>query len=174
MMPESYAFSFRVDAETFRRALYFNTFFKQRLQVVLVAIMWLIGAGIAVAGLALHHELSNVTWLCGTVLLVTLPLLIFSCEHGYRQYRDSGLASKCRRMSLSDCWLKLGVSGVPDSEKLEWRQVSSAFELSDMFIIYRDANLMVVLPKSSMTSAEEDGVRGVLAYRLGKAFHNRT
>ena len=77
-------------------------------------------------------------------------------------------------MSLSDCWLKLGVSGVPDSEKLEWRQVSSAFELSDMFIIYRDANLMVVLPKSSMTSAEEDGVRGVLAYRLGKAFHNRT
>lgn len=174
MMSESYTFSFRVDAAMFRRALYFNTFFKQRVQVVIVSVMWLLGAGIALAGLALHRELSNVMWLCGIVLLVTLPLLVFSCEYGYRQYRDSAAPEKLRRVCLSSGWLKLGVSGAPDSEKLEWRQISSAFELSDFFIIYRDASLMVVLPKSAMTECEANEVRGILAYRLGRGFHERT
>jgi len=75
--------------------------------------------------------------------------LIFSCEHGYRNYRSSTQCDRERTVSLGRDWIKFRISGDPDSEKTEWHNVMAVFELSDMFIIYRDADLMVILPKSS-------------------------
>ena len=172
-MTQSYTFTFKVDPKVFRRALYFNTFCKQRMQIFLVAAMWILGIGMLFANLVLKVEMTNVMQLCYVVLLITLPLLVFSCEHGYRQYRDSEMAGKTRIVSISPDWIKFRVGGSPESEKVEWRQMACVYELDDIFILYRDTNLMVVIPKSGMTPSQESEVRKIMVLKLGRAFRVR-
>ena len=41
----TYTYTFKVEPEMFRRALYFNTFGKQRIQSVIIAAMAVMGVG---------------------------------------------------------------------------------------------------------------------------------
>lgn len=170
---EILTYTFRVSPEMFRRALYFNTFFKQRIQVVLVIVMWAMGLGLAAANLICQVEMSSVMQLCYVVLLVTLPLLVFSCEHGYRQYKASDASKKMRTVSLGREWIKFRIGGAPESEKVEWRQMSGAFELERMFVLYRDSNLMIVIPKDVIPDDEIDTLRKILRLNLGRSFRIR-
>lgn len=170
----SYTYTFEIDAKMFRKALYFNTFAKQRFQAVIVAAMWVLGLGLLVANLVFRAQMSSVMQLCYIVLLIALPLLAFSCESGYRRYRDSPSCGKPRTVSLSDDWLKFKVSGGEGSEKIEWRLVSAVFELEDFFIIYRDANLMVLLPKAAVPAEDLPGLRSLFRRHLGRGFHLRS
>ena len=172
-MNKSYSYQFKVDPHTFRKALYFNTFAKQRFQSLLVGTMWTLGICLAVANLVFKVEMSNVMQMCYIVLLVTMPLLMFSCERSYRQYRSTSARDKLRVIGLSDDWVKLQVVGGADSEKLEWRMVAATYELEDMFIIYRDLNLMVILPKDAVPADEQVKLRELFSRQLGKAFHAR-
>ena len=46
----------------------------------------------------------------------------------------------------------------------------AVFELSDMFIIYRDADLMVVLPKPVIKAEDLPKIRSFFADNLGRGF----
>ena len=110
---------------------------------------------------------------CYIVIIAAVPLLLFSCEHSYRDYKKSPLADAVRSVSINEDWLKFKVAGGADSEKIEWRQVSAVFELAEFFIIYRDANLMVLLPKSAVAADELPKIRAVMRHNLGRGFHLR-
>lgn len=173
-MNKTYTYTYKVDSQRFRRALYFNTFSKQRFQIVLVAVMWVSGIGLLLANVVFRMPMSNVMQLCYVVLVATLPLLIFSCESGYRRYRSSPACDKLRTISLSDEWIKFSVVGGMDSEKLDWRMLANVFELPNTFIIYRDANLMVLLPKEAVPEDEQKELRSLFAWKMGRAFRRRT
>lgn len=172
-MSASYTYTFKVPPRLFRRALYFNTFFKQRFQAVMVGVMWLFGVGLMVANLLFGVEMTSVMQLCYIVICAALPLMVFSCEQSYRHYRSAPLADKDRQVSLSDEWLKFRVSGGADSEKIEWRMLSAAFELEEFFILYRDTNLMVLLPKADIPADEVLELRALFRRNLGRAFRVR-
>lgn len=172
-MKNSYTYQFKVDPRLFRKALYFNTFAKQRAQSVLIVLVWLFGIGLLVANVLFHVEMTSVMQLCYIVLLIALPLLVFSCERSYRQYRSAPLHDKLREVSLSDEWVKLRVVGGADSERLEWRMVSAVYELRDFFILYRDSNLMVLIPKEAVPVDEQAELRKLFTERLGRGFKNR-
>lgn len=165
-----YTYKFKVDPQQFRKALYFNTFSRKRGQLILVLLAWMLGIVLLLVNLVGGVEMSSVMQLCYVVILASMPLLIFSCEHGYRNYRDSDLCNKERTVSLGKDWVKFRISGDPDSEKIEWRQIMAVFELSDMFIIYRDADLMVVLPKSVIREDDLPKVRSFFSDNLGRGF----
>lgn len=172
-MLKSYTYQYKVDPQMFRKALYFNTFAKQRIQSVLVIVMWLLGMGLLIANLVFKVEMTSVMQLCYIVLLIALPLLIFSCENSYRQYRSAPMHDKLREISMCEDWIKLHVVGGADSEKLEWRMVAAAYELKDFFILYRDLNLMVLIPKDVVPEQDLPGLRTLLTCRLGRAFRCR-
>ena len=169
----TYTYTFKVEPKMFRRALYFNTFGKQRIQSIIIASMAVLGVGMLLANLLFHVEMTSVMQLCYIVVIAAVPLLLFSCEHNYRDYKGSPLADAVRSVSVNDSWLKFKVVGGADSEKIEWRQVSAVFELADFFIIYRDANLMVLLPKSAVDADELPKIRAIMRRNLGRGFHLR-
>ena len=188
----TYTYTFKVEPQMFRRALYFNTFGKQRIQSVIIAAMAVMGVGMLLANLVFHVEMTSVMQLCYIVIsalrkvipakvhlpcyiviIAAVPLLLFSCEHSYRDYKKSPLADAVRSVSINEDWLKFKVAGGADSEKIEWRQVSAVFELAEFFIIYRDANLMVLLPKSAVAADELPKIRAVMRHNLGRGFHLR-
>ncbi|MDY2777282.1 MAG: YcxB family protein [Collinsella sp.] len=173
-MSKALTYRFKVDPALFRKALYFNTFAKQRFQSFLIGAMWLFGVGLAAANLLFRVQMNNVMQLCYVVLLAALPLLVFSCENSYRQYRSAPLHDKLREVSLSDDWIKLQVVGGSDSEKLEWRMIAAVYDLDDFFIIYRDLNLMVLLPKHAIPENDVSVLRVLFSKQLGRAFHRRT
>lgn len=168
-----YTYTFKVEPKMFRRALYFNTFGKQRIQSIIIAAMAVLGVGMLLANLLFHIEMTSVMQLCYIVVIAAVPLLLFSCEHNYRDYKGSPLADSLRSVSVNENWLKFKVAGGAESEKIEWRQVSAVFELADFFIIYRDANLMVLLPKSAIAADELPKVRAIMRGNLGRGFHLR-
>lgn len=65
-----------------------------------------------------------------------------------------------RTVSISDDWLKFRISGNADSEKLEWSQIMAVFETRDMFLIYRDADKYLALPKDVV--GDDGAVEGPL------------
>ncbi|MCI1664775.1 MAG: YcxB family protein [Atopobiaceae bacterium] len=166
-----YTFKFKIDPKTFRQALYFNTFSRHRGQFALVALAWAAGLVLMLLNLVGGIEMSSVMQLCYMVILATMPLLIFSCEHGYRNYRNSDLSEKERTVSISEEWVKFRVSGSPDSEKIGWHNIMAVYELPDRFIIYRDSDLMVVLPKDVMNESELSKVSSYFSENLGRSFH---
>lgn len=171
--PATYTYTFKVEPKMFRKALYFNTFGKQRIQAFIIVLMVLMGIGMLVSNLVFKVPMTSVMQLCYVVIIAAAPLLIFSCEHSYRDYRKSPLADALRTVSINQDWLKFRVAGGADSEKIEWRQVSAVFELPEYFIIYRDSNLMVLLPKSVIPADEQTRVRAIMRGNLGRGFHLR-
>lgn len=171
--PKTYSYTFTVAPQMFRRALYFNTFMKQPVQIIIQAAMLILGIGLLVANLVFGVEMSNVMQLCYIVIIAAIPLLIFSCERNYREYRNSPQCDQMRKVSISSEWVKFRVGGNPESEKLEWRLVSSVFELSDYFIFYRDADLMVLLPKEVVPTQDLSELRAIFVTNLGRAYHKR-
>ena len=169
----TYTYTFKVEPQMFRRALYFNTFGKQRINSVIIAAMAVVGVGMLLAKIVFHVEMTSVMQLCYIVIIAAVPLLLFSCEHSYRDYKKSPLADAVRSVAINEDWLKFKVAGGADSETIEWRQVSAVFELAEFFIIYRDANLMVLLPKSAVAADELPKIRAVMRHNLGRGFHLR-
>lgn len=169
-----YTYKFKIDVPTFRKALYFNAFARKRAQLGFVAAAW--AGAVVLAGLDLFGgaEFSNVVQICYIVVLLSMPLLIFSCERGWREYRDSGLQERERTVSVSEDWMKFRVAGDADSEKVEWHNVSAIFELPDEFIIYRDADQMVVLPKSAIREDDVPVLRRLFISKLGRSYRLRT
>ncbi|WP_130811279.1 YcxB family protein [Olsenella sp. Marseille-P4559] len=169
----TYTYKFKIDAPTFRKALYFNAFARKRNQLVFVVAAWVGAIMLACMNVFGRLSLSNVVQICYIVVLLSVPLLVFSCERGWREYRDSGLPERDRSISISDDWMKFRISGNPDSEKVGWHNVSAIFELAQEFIIYRDADQMVVLPKSVMKNEDIPLIRSLFASKLGRCYKTR-
>lgn len=96
------------------------------IQSVIIAAMAVMGVGMLLANLIFHVEMTSVMQLCYIVIIAAVPLLLFSCEHSYRDYKKSPLADAVRSVSINEDWLKFKVAGGADSEKIEWRQVSGS------------------------------------------------
>jgi len=80
--------------------------------------------------------------------------------------------AKVKRSTAHDDWLKFRISGNADSEKLEWSQIMAVFETRDMFLIYRDADKYLALPKD-VVGDDAERLRGLFAEELGRSFHVR-
>ena len=116
--------------------------------------------------------MSNVMQMCYIVCLIALPLCCFACEQATRRYRDDATDVAMRNVSVNNDWLKFRVSGNADSEKLEWSQIMAVFETRDMFLIYRDADKYLALPKD-VVGDDAQGLRELFARELGRSFHVR-
>lgn len=171
-MSQTYTYQFRVPVELFRKTQYFNTFLRKKGQGVFVALVFVGALALLAANTLGGIAMSNVTQMCYIVCLIALPLCCFACEQATRRYRDEGTASALRTISIGDNWLKFRVSGGVDSEKLEWGQVMAVFETRDMFLIYRDADKYVALPKDAV-DGDVSELRALFARELGKSFHVR-
>jgi hypothetical protein len=172
----SYTYKFKIDASEFRKALYFNAFSRKRSQLYFVRAAWIGAAVLACMNLFGGLEVTNVVQMCYIVVLLSVPLLIFSCERGWREYRDSGLSGRERSVSIDDEWMKFRISGNPGSDKVDWHNVSAVFELPDAFIIYRDASQMVILPKDVIDKGDIPMLRKLFISKLGRSFkrHRRS
>lgn len=167
------SYRFRVDPQLFRKALYFNNFSMHRGQTVLIAIAWVVAIVLLVVHFVFNTDISNVVMMCYIVVALTIPLMVFSSEQGYRRYRDSVGGELMRTIKICDDWIKFGVEGQGNSEKVPWEKMAYAFELKDMFIFYRDSNLMVILPKEFVPDEDVDAIRSILRDKYGKGFHQR-
>ena len=124
----TYTYTFKVEPQMFRRALYFNTFGKQRIQSVIIAAMAVMGVGMLLANLVFHVEMTSVMQLCYIVIIAAVPLLLFSCEHSYRDYKKSPLADAVPRWLLTKTGLSSRLPVVPTprrSSGVKFRQSSS-------------------------------------------------
>lgn len=111
--------------------------------------------------------------MCYIVLLLTVPLLVFSCESNYYRYKHSEMVNKERTIDLSKDWMKFRISGSPESEKIDIKRFNEAYEINNMFIIYRDQDLMLLLPKSVIPEKELLIIRSYISRNIGGRFFIR-
>lgn len=167
------SFRYKVDGKLFRRALYFNNFALHRGQSLIVSVLWVAAVAAMIYNAIMGIEVSNVTMMCYIVVAATVPLLVFSSELGYRRYLGSVGPNKMRTMELTPTWVKFKIQGEQGGDKLPWSKIAYAYELRDMFLIYRDAGLMVILPKSACAPEDLESIRACLREGLGRGFHER-
>ena len=166
-------YSFKVSSRAFREVQYFTTFFRHRFQGAFVAAIFALAVVLFILNTAVGVAMSNVMQMCYIVCLISIPLLMFSCKQRTRKYKESGLDNQMRHVALSEDWIKLRLIGSPESEKLGWKQVSSAYELHDRFLLYRGSDNVIFLPKNVMGREGELEMREVLIKKLGRGFHSR-
>lgn len=169
----TYTYEFCVPAALYREVQYFNTFMRRRGQGVFVLAVFVGALALLAANTIGGVAMSNVMQMCYIVCLVALPLCVFACEQNTHRYRDDGSDRVIRSVSLSEEWIKFRVSGNPRSEKLLWEQVSMVFETRSAFIICRDADRYVAVPKEAVGEADLDGLRALFRQKLGRSFHER-
>ena len=168
-----YTFEFRVSPGLFRRVQYFNTFGRRRGQGALVAAAFIGAFALMIVNVFGRVAMSNVMQMCYIVCLVALPLCVLSCELNTRKYVDSEMDKITRVVSVGSDWVKLRSVGGAFSEKLEWEQVSVAFETKSAFVIYRDSDRYAAIPKSAFAPGDVDSFRLLLQEKLGRGFHRR-
>lgn len=171
-MSQTYTYQFNVPVSLFRKTQYFNTFLRKRGQGVFVVLVFVGALALLAANTLGGVQMSNVMQMCYIVCLIALPLCCFACEQATRRYRDDAADVAMRNVSVNDDWLKFRVSGNVDSEKLEWSQIMAVFETRDMFLIYRDADKYLALPKD-VVGDDARGLRELFAEELGRSFHVR-
>ncbi len=173
---ESLKYTFLVNKDEYRSMCYFNTFFIRPIQTAFIIICW-IGSLLMLTLYSL--EIGNITHvmrLCAIVVALTLPIMIFSVEQSTRRYQRSIVnGNECEKsVVLNAQEVRMCETEQSKEFTLTWNQFIAAYETKTLYILYRDRQRTIVLPKRVVEDTVNQQLRGLLQAELGKYFQVRT
>ncbi len=166
-------FQFRVSPEDYRKMSYFNTFSIRRWQSAAIGVCW-VGALVL---LVLHFSkvivLTDIMRLCAIIVSLALPVMIFSVEQNVRRYKHNPDAQPQRTLILEEDGVKFRSEGESQTGFVKWDQFITAFETKSQFLLYRDNQHAVLIPKQDESDEKLKSTRTLLSQAMGKSFKNR-
>lgn len=163
--PPRLSFTFQMTISDYRRMMYFNSFARQRRQTIFLCIVWVISlAVILLEHFAVIAPLEKVTHGCLMLVSALLPFMALTAEFAVWRFKvnhGKELAAH-RTLTLTED----GVEQTRDDRQgmgfEKWSDFDCIYETPTMFIFYRSAKQLTLLPKRAMQNNILPEVREIL------------
>ena len=175
--PDDLSFSFQLTAGDYRRMMYFNTFGQRPVQSGILILAWAVCLVILLLEkFKVIGELEGVTHACLLLVSALIPLLVGTAEFNIYRFKKNREDELAARRTLTFTENGIGQSR-PDKDKAgfeEWSAFQQIFESKTMFIIYRSATEILILPKRALPHPYDlEDLRELFAEKLEKRFVKR-
>ena len=165
----------QISLSDYRKASYYGLFLRHRVPlliffgVLLVSILYAVGAA---AGLG---KANPFVFLLAGAYLVWALFLFAGNEKQIRSYlqRDDCLLGVELQLRLDEKTLQMEIPSREIRFTRSWSRLAAAFELSELFMFYLDAQEVYLLPKRFLRSEETEALRQVLKKQLKDRFSSR-
>ncbi len=175
--PDDLSFSFQLTAADYRRMMYFNTFGQRPLQSGLLLVAWVVClVVILLEKFNAIRELATIVEGCLLLVSALIPLLVATAEFNiYRVTKKRGAELAVRRTLT---FTETGISQSRDNGKKagfeKWSAFQLIFESKTLFVIYRSATEILILPKRAITHPDDlEDLRDLFSEKLEKRYINR-
>ncbi len=174
--PGELSFTFKLGAGDYRRAMYFNTFSRQPRQTWLLFTAWVFSLGIILLErFALIGQLEKITHGCLMLVSVLVPALVATAEFAVYRFKSNHpeeLAAE-RTVRLTEEGIAQSRDDREESHFEAWSGFECVYETGALFIFYRSAKELILLPKRVVPPDGLPLVRNFLSdksvkYRAGR------
>ncbi len=174
--PDELSFTFRLTVADYRRMMYFNTFSRQPRQSKFLFIAWVIALGlILLEKFAVIAPLEKITHGCLLLVSALIPVLVATAEFAVYRFKSNHpeeLQAE-RVMTLTEEGVEQTRNDRGNAYFENWDEFEYVYETNAMFIFYRSARQITLLPKRAVPPDEISAVRKFLSdktteYRTGK------
>lgn len=174
-MAKTLYFEYRLSPSDYRQMIWFNAFFLRRFQGVFVLLAWIWAFSMVLLELLGVISPSRVTHICCLVVSVCVPVLVVDLVLKSRAFRRDHCGDKAvlRKMIFSDEGVRYANEGDSESHFERWEDFLRVFELRGLFLFYRDARRVTVLPKSAVSEAAGGELRALLTEKMGRYYLRR-
>ena len=147
------SFAFKMTVADYRRMMYFNTFSRQPRQTKFLFIAWAISLSlILLEYFALIAPLEKVTHGCLLLVSALIPVLVGTAE--FAVYRFKSNHPEELRAERIITFTEEGLEQTRDDRKNayfeNWEEFEYVYETGAMFIFYRSARQITLLPKRAV------------------------
>ncbi len=169
--PVPLSFSFQMTISDYRRMMYFNSFARQRRQTIFLCIAW----AVALLIILLEHfaviaPLEKVTHGCLTLVSALLPFMVLTAEFAVWRFKvnhANELAAQ-RSITLSEEGVEQTSDGRQGVGFEKWDKFDCIYETATLFIFYRSAKQLTLLPKRAVPDNALPEVRKILERNILK------
>lgn len=170
---KSVVINYTLTLQEYRKMLYFNTFSIRRMQSLIVAVVWLAGATLLALDLFKVIEPTRIMHLCFLMVTVALPMIVVSLEIRIFRSRGADTLNKKRVMILNEKGISYRSEGKHETGLDTWDDLLAVYETRSLFLIYKDANNTVPVPKKEQTEDTLEKARKLFGQHLGNKFKRR-
>ncbi len=160
------SFAFKLTIADYRRMMYFNSFARQRRQTLFLGVAWVISLSIILLEkFAIIGELEEITHSCLLLVSALIPLLPLTTEfavYRFKQNNPKELAAQ-RTLTLGEDGLEQARDDRKGTAFEKWSDFNCVYETTSLFIFYRSASQITLLPKRSVSPELMSDLRKLLA-----------
>lgn len=173
MYPIVYKFDSTMD--DYREMSFFSTFSFRRGQNIFLLITWILAVTAFLLDVTNVFKLSQTIHLCALMVAVTMPMLFISYLVSVNKFKRNGVSyrKKTHTVLLGKDDVQYKESGNSNTGLDKWDDIAYAFETKNLFLLYRNPNNAVLLPKRSATEQQIAQTRECFKEKLGVRFKIR-
>lgn len=165
--------SYQVSLADYRKMLYFNTFSIRKLQSLFVVLVWMAAAVLLLLDVLGTIQPTQVMHLCFLIVTVAAPMIVVSLEIRVHRSREIFAAQKGRTLILEEDGLKYRTESSHETGFDAWGDVQAVYETKSMFIIYKDGQNIVPVPKQGQEPEKLEKARACLRQKMGNKYKAR-
>ena len=169
--PAELSFAFKMTVADYRRMMYFNTFSRQPRQTKFLFMAWALSfALILLEYFAVIAPLEKVTHGCLLLVSALIPVLVGTAEFAvYRFKRNHPEELRAERvMTFTEEGIEQTRDDRSNSYFEDWDEFEYVYETGAMFIFYRSARQITLLPKRAVPTDELATVRKFLSDKIAE------
>ena len=159
------SFTFQMTISDYRRMMYFNSFARQRRQTMFLCIAW----GISLVIILLEHfaviaPLEKITHGCLTLISALIPLMFLTTEFAVWRFKvNHGKELTAERtITLTEDGVEQTRADRKGAGFEKWSELHYVYETATLFIFYRSAKQLTLLPKRAISGEAMPEVREML------------
>lgn len=169
--PDELSFAFKLTVADYRRMMYFNTFSRQPRQTKFLFIAWVIALSlILLEQFAVIAPLEKVTHGCLLLVSALIPVLVATAEFAVYRFKNNHPEELLAERIMT--FTEEGVEQTRDDRNNayfeDWDEFEYVYETSAMFIFYRSARQITLLPKRAVPPDELSAVRKFLNDKIAE------
>lgn len=163
--PARLAFSFQMTISDYRRMMYFNTFDRQRRQTAFLLTAWAVSLSvILLEHFAVIGPLEKITHACLMLISALIPFLVGTTEFAVWRFKHNnpGELTARRTITLTRDGVEQARDDRNDVGVEKWSDFDRIYETAALFIFYRSAKQLALLPKRAVPDELMPEVRELL------------
>ena len=163
--PPRLSFTFQMTISDYRRMMYFNSFARQRRQTIFLCIAWVVSlVVILLEHFAVIAPLEKVTHGCLMLVSALLPFMVLTAEFAVWRFKVNHAKELTAHRTLS--LTEDGVEQTRDDRQgtgfEKWSDFDCVYETATLFMFYRSAKQLTLLPKRAISDELMPEVREIL------------
>ena len=164
-------FNYKMSLNTYRKMVYFNMFYANRVKNIIIVLVWMIMTVFLVLDIMGIITPTRIMHLSFLMVSLSMPVLIISLEMKIRQIKDNEYFNRKRTVVFSDDGMDFFLdSNTKKRMHNSWDDVYLLYETNSLFIIFKDKINSIPVEKKGTEKGEVNNVREELIKRLGPRY----